>query len=173
MIRIEIKDDVVQAALNALIDAGSDLEPALRDIGEYLTKSTKERFIEGKAPDGTAWAPNTDLTLSRKKGDKPLIGESKRLSNELAYDLLGDGLEFGSSLEYAAVQQFGAKMGEFGRYSQVARYNKYDEKDFRRYAGTKKGFPLPWGDIPARPYLGISDDDRINIVAILMEHLTI
>ena len=59
----------------------------------------------------------------------------------------------GSSLEYAAVQQFGARRGEFGR--------------------TRRGAPIPWGDIPARPFLGVSRVDRVEILDILAGYLAL
>jgi phage gpG-like protein len=61
------------------------------------------------------------------------------------------GVEVGSSLEYAAVQQFGARQGQLGR--------------------TRRGAPIPWGDIPPRPFLGLSAADRQEILGILAEHL--
>jgi phage virion morphogenesis protein len=150
-IKIEVDNRRIKAALKRLADAGKDLEPALRDIGEYMINATKERFARSEAPDGTSWEPNMPSTLSRKKGDKPLIGESKRLSSEISYALAGDEVEIGSSLEYAAVQQFGADKGEFGY--------------------TSRGAPIPWGDIPARPFLGISDADEQEILAIIGDHI--
>jgi len=150
-IKIEFDDRAITAALSNLAAAGRDLSPALRDIGEYMLNATKERFAAGEAPDGTPWAENKPSTLAKKKGDKPLIGESKRLSNEISYALTGEGVEIGTSLEYAAVQQFGADQGEFGN--------------------TSRGAPIPWGDIPARPFLGINADDEHEILAIIGEHI--
>jgi phage gpG-like protein len=60
-------------------------------------------------------------------------------------------VEVGSSLEYAAVQQLGARRGQFGR--------------------TRRGAPIPWGDIPARPYLGISQADSSAILDIISQYL--
>jgi len=31
--------------------------------------------------------------------------------------------------------------------------------------------PIPWGDIPARPFLGLSDEDRSGILDIVSEAL--
>jgi hypothetical protein len=59
MIKIDIDDTQVLAALNRLIEAGTDLQPALKDIGEYLVVSTRDRFQQGVAPDGTPWAANS------------------------------------------------------------------------------------------------------------------
>lgn len=151
MIRIQIDDRAVLDALRRLQAAGADLRPALYDIGEYLIFSTKRRFGEGKAPDGTPWAPNRPATLARKRGSKPLIGESKRLGNEFDYLIGANRLEFGSSVEYAAVQQLGARKGQFGT--------------------TRRGSPIPWGNIPARPFLGLSDADSNKVTEILNEYL--
>ncbi|WP_370584767.1 hypothetical protein [Paracoccus sp. IB05] len=31
---------------------------------------------------------------------------------------------------------------------------------------------MPWGDIPARPFLGISAEDETNLVELVEEYLT-
>ena len=62
-----------------------------------------------------------------------------------------DQVTLSTNVEYAVVQQFGAKQGAFGR--------------------DKRNHPLPWGDIPARPFLGFSDRDKADILAILSEYL--
>jgi len=45
-----------------------------------------------------------------------------------------DAVEIGTNLPYGAMQQFG---------------------------GTKAEFPHLWGDIPERPFLGLSKDDEV------------
>jgi phage gpG-like protein len=54
-------------------------------------------------------------------------------------------------MEYAAVQQFGAVAGALGR--------------------NKRGSPIPWGNIPARPFLGVSAQDKVEVLEILQEAL--
>ncbi|MHB9021310.1 MAG: phage virion morphogenesis protein [Halothiobacillus sp.] len=151
MIQIEIDDQQVKNALRRLEKQTSNLKPAFQDIGEYLIVSTKQRFIDSVGPDGTSWAENSPATLARKKGTKPLIDETKRLSTEFSYQASADQLLFGTSLEYGAVQQFGAVKGAFGE--------------------TTTGHPIPWGDIPARPFIGISDTDETEILDIITSYL--
>lgn len=151
MIRIDIDDESVRAALDRLIGRAEDATPAMREIGELLVERTRARFRHGQAPDGAPWAPLSPTTLARKRDPRPLFGESRRLSSEIAYKAGSDFVEVGSSLVYAAVHQFGAAQGAFGR--------------------TRRGAPIPWGDIPARPFLGLADDDRRDVLAILAEHL--
>ena len=60
-------DDEVRAAHNRLIAAGRDMTPLMRDIGEHLLSTTRERFVSQKAPDGTPWEPLTSGTKRRKR----------------------------------------------------------------------------------------------------------
>jgi len=51
---IEIKDDQISSALRRLSDHLSDLTPFYGEAGEVLVASTKRRFIDGWAPDGSS-----------------------------------------------------------------------------------------------------------------------
>ncbi|MEC4750042.1 phage virion morphogenesis protein [Methylomicrobium sp. Wu6] len=171
MIEIEIDDSAIRAALQNLLAVTGNSDDVLNEIGEHLAESTLHRFETKTGPNGKRWADNSPVTIERKGRNDPLIDHGS-LSEQIHAQLLGDDtLAVGSSMEYAAVQQFGAKMGEFGRYSQIARVRKYGLGTFQGSAGTQKGFPLPWGDIPARPFLGVSEDDRDAILAIIQAHL--
>ena len=148
MIQIALEDTGVHAELARLVNAFDNPQPALKSIGELVVEFTKTRFEVSQDPYGKPWAPNTDTTLRRMlhgnaknftkvKGrlsargqlalssKKPLIGESKSLSTQFAWRLVGDGVEIRSTMIYAAMQQFGGK---------------------------KADFPNLWGDIPARPF---------------------
>lgn len=167
MITIDIDSRSVLDALNALQRRVGDMTPAMQDIGEHLTETSKRRFDTSTAPDGRRWAPNTQTTLLRYLGGykgsyaqsgkltsrgaarvaskKPLIGESRSLMSTLNYQADRHSVAVGSPMEYAAVQQFGAKKRAFGR--------------------------APWGDIPARPFLGVSDEDERSILDILQGYM--
>ncbi|CAI8741881.1 MULTISPECIES: phage virion morphogenesis protein [Methylococcus] len=168
---IRVDDENARKALAELVRLIGNPEPALRDIGAYLERSHDERFAAGEAPDGSKWAPLSESyrAIKPQHRDKVLVLEG-HLRNSLHYQVEDDGLLFGTDRIYGAVHQFGAAMGEFGRYYQLSRL-KYDKNDFRRHAGSKKGHPIPWGDIPARPFVGLSDADREEIAAILEEHI--
>jgi len=150
MIEVKLDNAKVLKALDNLSKASVNPRPALLSIGEDLVKSTKKRFNESRAPDGTKWAPNTAATLKRKRGTKPLIGEGT-LRDQIAYAESGNILTIFSPMEYAATQQFGAKQGEFGR--------------------TRRNTPIPWGKIVARPFLGISHEDEHMIIETISDYL--
>lgn len=145
-----------------LAAAQADRSELMQDLGELLMQSTKDRFPTGQAPDGTPWAPKSQATLdsyrsreARKRNAsvpfRPLFGPSGRLSSEIFYEAGPQSVEIGSALIYAAVMQEGAEKGAFGSMA--------------------NGSPIPWGDIPARPFLGLSPDDETNVQATVEEWL--
>lgn len=167
MITIDVQSSSVLEALERLVRRTEDLRPALMEIGEEVAESTRRRFVSSTSPDGVPWAPNTAVTVARylgvfggsfKKdgslskrgaaragGKKPLVGETRDLSTTISWQLDGDGaVVVGSNRPYAAMQQFG---------------------------GTKSQWPHLWGDIPARPYLGLSADDELTIQGIVVSYL--
>ena len=151
-LRVEIDDTEVRAALHRLASAGHDLTPVMRDIGEHLLGITRERFRAEEAPDGTPWAPLTLLTKAGKHRNRGrILTERGFLSGNLAYRADATSVVIGSPSIYAGTHQFGAKKGAFGASS--------------------SGQPIPWGDIPARPFLGLSDADADEIIDIVRDHL--
>jgi phage virion morphogenesis protein len=171
---IEIKDRSVTLWLNRLAKVGSDFRPMFGEMGAALVESTRLRFRDGREPSGAVWRPLSPVTIAlRRKGKgsgdaKPLL-DTHRLAGSIAYSAGTRDLVVGTNVVYAKTHQFGAAKGAFGRYSQVGRVRKYGLKSFKGSAGTKQGFPIPWGNIPARPFLGISANDRAEIVAIIRD----
>ena len=163
--------------LQGLIARAQDMRPVLLEIGDDMAESAKGRFASATAPDGTAWAPNSAVTLARyssmfarksggglTKGSaaklankKPGTGETRALGTTINYQMHGtDAVGIGSAMVYAGTFHYGAKSGEFG---------------FGVYSTRNGSFPLPWGDIPARPFLGASEDDKANIVRLVQSYL--
>lgn len=150
MIKVKLDSKLVLQQLERLSKGAANPRPALLAIGESLVESTKKRFGSSSAPDGKPWAANSALTLKRKRGSKPLVNEGT-LRDQIGYVESGNQLTIFSSMIYAATQQFGAKQGAFGR--------------------SRRNTPIPWGTIPARPFLGVSNDDEKMIVETVSEYL--
>jgi phage gpG-like protein len=73
--------------------------------------------------------------------------------NSLTYRADADSVEVGTNVIYAGTHQFGARQGAFGR--------------------TRRGGPIPWGDIPARPFLptdGLPEEQRREVLDLIREH---
>lgn len=165
MLNFNIRSDVV---INVLERTGATLEnpnAMLQDMGEYLVPVHQDRFKTSTAPDGTKWKQNSETTyinflgkqhtnkdgtinkkgINRIMSKKPLV-MSGTLRDQIHYQISGDLLLVGSNMIYAATQNFGAKKGEFGNGA-------------------------PWGDIPAREWLGISGADETELMNIAEDHI--
>lgn len=150
MFTVEIKDEAVTAALMRAAAALDNMEPLFLRIGDLLVRSTKDRFDAGVTPDGTKWTPKSKTTLEayarkNKRVDvRPLFGPTGDLTTQIFSNEGADFVEIGSNRPYAAMMQFG---------------------------GSKSRFPHLWGDIPARPFFGISEDDRVNIAGRIADYM--
>lgn len=145
MISIEINDAATIAVLNRAAERFDNRLPLHTRIGDILVKSTKDRFAKGESPEGVKWAPKSPATLakygarkSNRVDSRPLFGPSGILSSQIFSEPEADQVAIGSARIYAAMMQKG---------------------------GTKAQFPHLWGDIPARPYLGLSPKDVTDIIA--------
>lgn len=163
MITIEINDAQVSAALAKISAHLDDLSPLMNEIGLFMVESTKQRFDNTETPQGTAWAPRSPTTIKHYQRTKQKFGPVLHKTGDLrqsifhAYD--ATSVSVGTNLIYAAVQQFGAAQGAFG--AAIGRDKK----------GRDHFHHIPWGNIPARPFLGLSDGDRGNLVDTVEEWL--
>lgn len=157
MITIETSDDDISRVLDRITHALTDMSPVMHDIGQFLMVSTKDRFEAGESPDGMPWAPKSQTTIDiyTARHDpvdpRPLFGPSSDLSRLWHFSYTRDSVELATATHYAAVMQFGADQGAFG--------------------ATAHGAPIPWGDIPARPFLGLSEDDRAGIAEAVYDRI--
>lgn len=170
MIALEIKDAPAHAGLAALVAALTDMTQPMDEIGQTMVLSTKTRMQSGVSPDGTPFAPRSAVTLARyaaqgkKYGPHPLWLTGTMRQN-IAHAATSDSVSWGSNAIQAAVMHLGADQGEFGA---VMGRTKPSEK---RAKSQDYFTPLPWGRIPARPFLGLSDQDRTDITSIVAEWL--
>ena len=165
-----IDDRELLDALSGLSAKMADLSAPLREIGDAMVLSTKARFANSHGPEGEKWASNSDVTVERwlgakggawkksgalsKRGEK-LTAAKKPL---VAFGTMGQQihpvitgpstLEWGASDRQANVMQWGAPKHTLGPKS-------------------------PWGDIPARPYLGLSAQDRETILDVIQRYLAL
>ena len=157
-ISIVLDDQAVQAAFSRLLKSGHDSQPLMASVGEILLNSTRARFADEEDPDGNPWEPLKASTRARKtKNPDRILTASGLLGGSSINTRAGRRqVEIGSSRLYAATHQFGAEKGQFGRGN---------------YKTKKGSFPIPWGDIPARPFLGLSAQDKEDIEATISDYL--
>jgi phage virion morphogenesis protein len=149
---IVVDDRSVREAFNRLVATGENPQPWLTAIGRDLEASTKLRFRDSQAPSGAAWAGLSPVTIALRRGGgaraKPLL-DTGRLANSITSSTGPNYVEVGTNVIYARFQHYGAAKGAFGR--------------------TSRGSPIPWGNVPGRPFLGLSQQDRASVLEVLTE----
>lgn len=156
-------------------DTGSLMHP----LGEYLTRSTQARFKSQTAPDGTPWAPLQPGYARRKKYNRDKILTLRGyLRSFIHHQVLDEhSVEVGSNQIYAAAHQFGNSF-VVGAHSRVQRYRSVAGRVLFAGAKHKRGVTekrVTTGaymvNLPARPFLGISAADELEIQAIIQDWL--
>ena len=160
---ISVDDRQIRAALRRLSEKLDDLTPAMDRIGAYLANEARKTFIDARSPWGAPWAPLKEATVARrrKRSNVPLR-DTGRLMNSIGHVASRHRVSVGTNVKYAPTHQFGAKKWEYGtrRVTQNVRAHQ------RRVRGKtqnvrahtrQRTLPIPWGDVPARPFLPIRD----------------
>jgi len=153
-IEITHNSDEVLRALNRLVRRVDDPAPAMERIAGVLEEATARAFATESDPEtGVAWDPLSEVTLALRpyRQGGALLQDAGTLRGSISTDYGQDFAQIGTNVPYAPTHQFGAQQGEFGT--------------------TSRGGPIPWGDIPARPFLGIGPEDERDILQIAAEHL--
>ncbi len=178
-IDIELNNQSVSRSLTTALEALENPRPLLANIREHLTRIHRQRFSDQRAPDGTPWAPLSPRYRKRKQqnSDKTLVLRGY-LMNTLRGVLDDEGLAFGTDRPYGAVHQFGAEIEHAAR-SQYAYFkrnrdgsvgNQYVKKGRSDFAqGVTIGAHQT--TIPARPWLGTSDEDNNDLLAMARDYL--
>lgn len=170
---ITVDDAQARAMLQHLGEPGADLMPRL---GEYLLRSTQDRFSTQTAPDGTPWQALKPRYAKGKKYQKDKILTLRGyLRRSIRYQVTGvNAVEVGTNVKYAAIHQFGGAVQQLPqsrqqRYRSVAGRVLFAGKKHKRVTQcwvTRGAYEV---DIPARPFLGISTADDKEIREIIMD----
>ncbi|WP_020185948.1 phage virion morphogenesis protein [Methylopila sp. 73B] len=132
--------------------AGFDGEPLMSAIGAVGESQTRRRISDEKtSPDGTPWAPN-------RRGGSILVDTGQHLLQSVAWTASSDEAVWGASWEHAHVHQEGATI--IPRNAEVLVF----ESDGSTFFAKKV-------TIPARPFVGISDDNRAEIEELVTDFL--
>ncbi|MGR1580134.1 phage virion morphogenesis protein [Thalassobius sp. S69A] len=150
-------------------------------VGERLISSSKDRFREENAPDGTPWEPLKPATIKARQnaGQTPITilrsnskGKSgSALAGSLSYLASSDEVRIGSPLPYAAIHQFGGQIRIPERQGEIYRADNGAGQPGRRFVRkseaahvTKVTIPAHVIRIPARPFVGLTEGDEQGIL---------
>lgn len=162
MVVITVDDGEVMAALEQLRQRLRDMTPVMRAAAQVVRNDAMEAFASSRSPSGETWKPlkagsilsrayrhagrgmrkDRAGTLARFADAKPLL-DTGALRNSVQVVSVGrDEAVIGSRLPYAAIHQFGGKAGRGRKAS-----------------------------IPARPFLGLSEAGKGDLLDIVHGYL--
>jgi len=159
-ITINIEDGAVREMLNGLIGRAGNMSPVMAKVAQLMLEAVRKNFRAGGRPE--KWPP-----LKHREGQP--LRDTNRLMNSVTASHTETTASAGTNVIYAAMQNFGASKGQFGTVTA-------DVKPHKRVITQAFGRPLktplevmvrahqrqqaaPWGNIPARPFMVIPDDD--------------
>jgi len=137
-----------------LMRRAADLTPLMDEIGASLVSSVQHRFEGGRGPGGVAWPQSG---RAKAEGGQTLIDRG-HLRDSITHRPGRDQVEIGTNLVYAGIHQFGGRI-----QAKSAAALKFRIGD--RWISKKAV------DIPARPFLGVDDEDAAEISAIVGDWL--
>lgn len=139
---------------------GVDKKGISTSIGEILRSNTWERFESERGPDGSAWKKSI---RAKESGGKTLI-ISTDLKSSINVRASTNGVEVGTNKVYAATHQFGADGRTIRAKTKKGLVFKRAGKYIRKRQVTV--------NIPARPFIGISEEDIQDIKDLIEEVLS-
>ena len=153
----------LQRKLKAVNDMMRSMKPYWKSVGEYVQRQTiKERFEKEQSPDGQKWKPHSEMTKKmrakrHKTGDMRILKDTGELRHVLAKPVAIEAgnsyVIFGTKLKYARIHQFGG----------IINVSK-EQRGYLHHRGFHVGKTIK---IPARPFLGITQQEREHIKSML------
>lgn len=118
-------------------------------LGAEVLATTMQRFRDSKSPDGEKWP----VTIRQKMGDpRPALhGTGGKLAQSYTYQADERSVEVGSTLKYAAIHHFGGVIR--ARNARALCFRIGGEMVLKKAV-----------TIPARPALGLSDEDEAGLL---------
>ena len=140
--------DIEQAAAALARLTAADFDVLAQGIGALVEDQTKRRIADDKtAPDGAPWADwsaGYRESMARPGRTNPrslLVGSPSHLLHSIQSYTSGDTVQVGTPLIYGAIHQFGGDPAQ------------------------------GHAPIPARPYLGLSDENAAEVSELVIDRL--
>ena len=143
-IEIKIDNKDVERKLLELAQKSENLRPLMKNIAGIFASATEENFKNEGRPD--KWTELSEATKKQRTKQKKWPGQILQVSGQLASSIStqydDESAIIGSNLDYAAIHQLG---GQAGKNKKV--------------------------EIPARPYLKLTDDNFNEILDATKQYL--
>ena len=148
MIVIKYDDADVLSMLTQLHERMGDLSPVMQQIAGYMHDSSEQAFANQRDPvTGDPWPELSEATLQMRpdRAGGELLRDSAQLVDSLQQDFDAMSAYYGTNKPYAAMHQFGGT--------------------------TSPRSMIPNHEIPARPFLGLDDVAKGDVLDMLAGYL--
>ncbi|PKN10603.1 MAG: hypothetical protein CVU72_00655 [Deltaproteobacteria bacterium HGW-Deltaproteobacteria-7] len=166
--------DAVRQKLLAISGRTANLSPIMKAIGERVVEQTKRRFeTGGPAPDGKAWAKPKTPNPKRIR----TLTVSGQLRDSIRFQMISNNeVAIGTNKVYGAIHQLGGVITQ-GARSELFQRNRYvrgpNKGSFKKGTTAGRGFTFKDRTInmPARPFLGLSQANSNEIIGIINDYI--
>lgn len=142
---MDIKVTVTNDVLKRLEKSFDNPQPFFSFLGERFLELTRQNILAGKQPNQRAFLPNNPITVTVKRGNRPLIDKGHLLKS-LKFAVGKGSLIFGSNLPYAAIQNFGGVIHAKKQFLTIPLMNKARQVGIgagaKKYGGDKRNVGL-------------------------------
>ncbi|UNT60700.1 phage virion morphogenesis protein [Acinetobacter towneri] len=149
-ITIKADSSPIEAILTRLNQFDADKSKLFDEIGSGLVFSVQDRFFTGRDVDGNPWKMSW---RARLQGGQTLR-DTGRLMNSYTHNVLSNGVEVGTNVEYAPYLHYGAtilpKNGQYITFAVAGQYRKVKQSV-----------------LPPRTQLGINANDEEMVLDIV------
>ena len=150
VISIQADSSPIEAVLKQLGSLDALKGQLFDEIGQGLVSSVQHRFLTGTDVDGNPWKISW---RARLQGGQTLR-DTGRLMNSYTHNVLSNGVEVGTSVEYAPYLHYGAtilpKNGQYITFAVAGQYRKVKQSV-----------------LPPRTQLGINANDEEMVLDIV------
>lgn len=184
MIKIDIDDSRVMAALARLSQAAVNASPVMKTIASIMWHEVEDNFAEEGRPKWMGLKPSSN---KKRQGGK-ILQDTSRLVSSITPHSDATSAAVGTNVKYAAIHQFGGDIKR-NAYSRKVRHRtdrdgnllrtgKFGGKGLIFAKDSHKRVITRWFEvgahtinIPARPFLGLSDSGCERIVQAVNDYL--
>ena len=149
-ITIKADSSPIEAIFARLNQFDADKSKLFDEIGSGLVFSVQDRFFTGHDVDGNPWK----MSWRAKLQGGQTLRDTGRLMNSYTHNVLANGVEVGTNVEYAPYLHYGAtiqpKNGQYITFAVAGQYRKVKQSV-----------------LPPRTQLGINADDEEMVLDIV------
>lgn len=155
-------------ALRRLAVKMQDLTPVMREVSGVMADAVEENFAVGGRP---RWAPLKASTIAGRVREKTWPGKilqrsAAGLASSIEAHHTSSSAIVGTNKTYASIHQFGGRT-----FPHLIRPSVKKALFWPGAGHPVKAVKHPGSVIPARPFLALEDDDRLEIINVMKRHL--